>query len=312
MSKILIALVLACASVLAVGSKVLSVERTEASVNETANGTANETIREAQQDGYYEPAQYDDGFDIEVLVGGIPLDEYRARGKTYVEASEGQEYEIRVHNPLGVRVAVALAVDGLNTIDASHTTAYNASKWVVGPYQTITISGWQMSSSRARHFYFTTERNSYGARLGQTENLGVISAVFFRERTPRPIIVTPRTQGSSRPRQEDERGEYESAPEGQTSSSAQSGGARTQSVRPSPDTDDGYAATGIGRSVNNDVRWMNMELVQSPVAEVNVRYEFHDALVRLGVIPRPRPYPDPIRRRERATGFDGHRYSPEP
>ena len=48
------------------------------------------------------------------------------------------------------RVAVALSVDGLNTIDARHTSPWNASKWVLEPYETITIGGWQMSSERAR------------------------------------------------------------------------------------------------------------------------------------------------------------------
>src|SRR5437764_5945806 len=137
-----------------------------------------------------EPVVSDGGFEIEVLVNGTPLEEYAARGRRYVEALEGEEYEIRVHNPLGVRVAVALSVDGMNTIDARRTSAWDASKWVIEPYGTITISGWQMSSSRARRFYFTTESDSYGAKIGQTANLGVISAVFFREN--RPIVIVPR------------------------------------------------------------------------------------------------------------------------
>ena len=127
------------------------------------------------------------GFNVEILVNGRPLDEYQARGRSYVEAIEGAEYEVRLRNPLPYRVAVALSVDGLNTIDARRTSAWNASKWVIEPYGTISIGGWQMSSQRARRFYFTSERDSYGAKLGQTANLGVISAVFFRERRPIPI-----------------------------------------------------------------------------------------------------------------------------
>ena len=99
-------------------------------------------------------------FDLEVLVNGRPLAEYYARGRTYIEALQGAEYELRVRNGSPDRVAVALSVDGLNTIDARHTSAWNASKWVIEPYQTITISGWQMSSERARRFYFTNERDS--------------------------------------------------------------------------------------------------------------------------------------------------------
>ena len=71
------------------------------------------------------------GFQMEVLVNGRPLTEYYARGRTYVEALQGAEYELRLRNSSPDRVAVALSVDGLNTIDARHTSAWNASKWVI-------------------------------------------------------------------------------------------------------------------------------------------------------------------------------------
>src|SRR5215203_4955782 len=130
-------------------------------------------------------------FEMEVIVNGRPLAEYFARGRNYVEALEGAEYELRLRNTSPERVAVALSVDGLNTIDARHTSAWNASKWVIEPHQTITISGWQMSSERARRFYFTDERDSYGAKLEQTANLGVISAVFFKERRREGTVTPP-------------------------------------------------------------------------------------------------------------------------
>src|SRR5437868_9118929 len=149
------------------------------------------------QDGRVVPPRYG-GFDLEVLVGGSPLEVLYGRGRGYVEAREGEEYDLLLRNPLPVRVAVALSVDGLNTIDARRTSAWEASKWVVEPYATIRITGWQMSSRRARRFYFTTERDSYAARLGRTSDLGVITAVFYREVTPRPYPVTP-------PRYEDDR-----------------------------------------------------------------------------------------------------------
>src|SRR5262249_40305302 len=123
----------------------------------------------------------DNGFSVEVLIDGAPVAEYAARGRRYIEAFERAEYELRIHNPSSSRVAVALAVDGLNTIDARHTSAWDAHKWVIEPYGTIHVRGWQMSSENARRFYFTTERDSYAAKLGQAANLGVISAVFFRE-----------------------------------------------------------------------------------------------------------------------------------
>jgi hypothetical protein len=226
-------------------------------------------------------------FDLEVLVNGRPLTEYAARGKTYIEAIQGAEYELRVRNSSSDRIAVALSVDGLNTVDARHTSAWNASKWVIEPYQTITISGWQMSSERARRFYFTNERDSYGAKLGQTANLGVISAVFFRERG-RPISVTPPVHLPL----EKDRVESEQSARGQEAPAAKS----------RPTYDDDYAATGIGRNVRNDVQWVNMDLDSNPAGEVTIRYEYYSALLRLGVIPR-----EPLQRREDSRGF-----SPEP
>src|SRR6185436_11390356 len=87
--------------------------------------------------GFAAPAYYDGSFEVQILVDGRPLEEYAARGRTYVEALAGQEYEVRIRNPLPYRVAVALSVDGLNSIDARHTSAWNASKWVIEPYGTI-------------------------------------------------------------------------------------------------------------------------------------------------------------------------------
>src|SRR5258708_23610419 len=132
------------------------------------------------EESYTEPVVAENGFTVDVLVDRRPMTEYAARGRRYVEALENAEYEVRVHNPTGSRVAVALSVDGLNSIDARHTSAWDAHKWVIDPYGTISVRGWQMSSESARRFYFTTERDSYAAKLGQTANLGVISAVFFR------------------------------------------------------------------------------------------------------------------------------------
>lgn len=293
-------------ALLAVSAFTFSKLQTEAATNEIAPQ-------------YRQPVYSQPTFDVQVLVDGQPLEEYVARGKSYVEAIAGAEYELRIRNPLPYRVAVALSVDGLNTIDARHTTAWNASKWVIEPYGSINVSGWQMSSERARRFYFTSERDSYGAKLGQTTNLGNISAVFFRERRAYPVPIAPPPR--PRPYEEDSRRRNSEAPTGGTAESSadarDSAGsaqnaplARKGQITPQPD--DEYAATGIGRSVHNDVRWVNMELDSRPAAEIVIRYEYYPALVRLGVLPRPYPRPDPLGRRERASGFEDRRFSPEP
>lgn len=321
-------LIICCGlALIAVSAFKFSSAKTETLTPETAVDTSVDTSGEMSID-VAQRAIAERSFELEILVDGSPLAEYEARGKSYVEAIAGAEYEVRIHNPLPYRVAVALSVDGLNSIDARHTTAWNASKWVIEPYGTINISGWQMSSERARRFYFTSERDSYGAKLGQTANLGAISAVFFRELRPIRVPVTPPPPPSprrypiydedGRVRKESEAPSAGSPREG-ADSRAKSGGSnsadtlRRQSPAAQPMPDDEYAATGIGRSVQNDVRWVNMELDSRPAAEVSIRYEYYPALVRLGILPR-RYYerPDPLRRREGARGFEDRRFSPEP
>jgi len=181
---------------------------------------------------------------------------------------------------------VALSVDGLNTIDARHTDAFSASKWVLDPWETIDISGWQVSDRAARRFYFTAEGDSYGARLGKTENLGVIEAVFFRERE-RPIAQYHRDRSESH---------KEGAAAPPPSAAAQA-----------PRTDDDYAATGMGDRTRHDVTRVSIDLDPQPIARVRIRYEFAPQLVKLGILPSD---PSPLTRRERARGFDG--YCPEP
>jgi hypothetical protein len=269
------------------------------------------------EETYTEPAVAENGFTVDVLVDGRPMTEYPARGRRYVEALENAEYEVRVHNPTGSRVAVALSVDGLNSIDARHTSAWDAHKWVIEPYGTIHVRGWQMSGESARRFYFTTERDSYAAKLGQASNVGLITAVFFRER--QPVTIMPVTPAERRPpyKEEDRRIENQSAPEPKTAgeSSARSEGgrdaAKTRNAPAYPPPDDESAATGIGRSVRNDVQWIKMDLDPRPAGEITIRYEYRAALVRLGIIPRDYPRPDVLDRRERAQGFEP-KYCPQP
>jgi hypothetical protein len=220
-----------------------------------------------------------------------------------VEATKGKEYSIRIFNPLGIQIAVALSVDGLNTINAQHTEARLASKWVLEPYESVVINGWQVNDRQARRFFFTTEAKSYGAWLGRTENLGLISAAFFRER-PRPVL-----------HEEDEPRQSQALPQG-APATEKSKGAELQSQQrndqaasraPQPE----YAATGIGHRVRHEVQRVYMDLEERPFATLNLRYEFRPVLVKLGVVPAP-VIQDSLARRQRAQGFRDDTYCPEP
>lgn len=238
-----------------------------------------------------------DGFELSVLVDGAPRPELRKGPTVYVEALKGREYALRVTNPLGVRVGVALAVDGLNTIDASHGDAVSAVKWILDPGESIVLEGWQVNRSDARRFVFTGERDSYGAALGKTADLGVVEAVFFREKPRRPMPVTPRRRESRR----------DDAPEAAAAGPAPSASSRSAQESAAPALSDEYAATGMGERTRHDVTRVEVDLEQTPAARLRIRYEFRPQLVKMGLLPPP---DDRLARRERARGFEG--FCPEP
>ena len=241
--------------------------------------------------------------EVEVVVNGVPQRRYAHDGRWYVEALKGREYAIRMRNPYPVRVAVALSVDGLNTIDARHTAASDGRKWVIEPFQTITISGWQVNRAEARRFEFTTEARSYGQALGLTDNLGVISAVFFKERAP---VVMTLKEG----RNEQSGRLARTAPEAPAAAASQADGSSTaaDATTKLPAVEE-YAATGMGQRTGHAVRQVYLDLEGSPAQTVNIRYEFRPQLVRLGILPATRVV-DPLQRREGSRGFEAG-FSPE-
>src|SRR5262249_15258512 len=158
-----------------------------------------------------------------------------------------RDYVLRVTNPLPYRVAVALSVDGLNTIDAKHTDAWGATKWVLGPYESTVIPGWQVNGSTARRFTFTSEKRSYGAWLGKTEDLGVIEAVSNRRRgrEPRRLYYDSPSR-EDRPRDESGAGTMgapmeEPGSRQKDAERAAPSAPRTEAKKPQPQLSDDYA-----------------------------------------------------------------------
>lgn len=249
------------------------------------------------------------GYTMDVLVDGTPLQEYAARGARYIEALKGREYSVRLCNRTGERVAIALSVDGLNSIDARTTSAAAARKWILGPYETITLDGWQTSAATARRFFFTTEEQSYGAWLGRTKNLGLIAAAVFREKT-HPLVALQGDERRDEPRRPLAQGDASGAPapEAKQKDSAQAEpGLRSQAVPPSD-----LAATGIGAETSHPVRQIFFDSEDSPAAVLELRYEYHAGLVRLGILPEDGLCTDPLSRRERARGFEEPGFAPDP
>jgi hypothetical protein len=140
---------------------------------------------------------------------GYSFDAYaqRSDGPRYRESSvdgqaklyvrPGEEYSIVVNNPLPVRAAVAVSIDGLNSIDGSRTTPGRARKWMIAPHSSLSITGWQTGSDTARNFVFTPDDASFAQwkenKSGRhyTKNLGVIGVAWFWNREELEAALHP-------------------------------------------------------------------------------------------------------------------------
>jgi len=241
-------------------------------------------------------------FELTLMVDGRPAAEYPFRDKTYIEALRGRAFTLRLHNPTSDRIAVALSVDGLNVIDAKRTTALKATKWILSAGQTVEIPGWQVSGETSRRFFFTDTERSYAKWIGDTRNVGVIEAVFYREK-PRPSQPVTR-----------EPKPYSHAEEPQAQDSAPSarqkaaGDARSEgAAKDEAPLRESFAATGIGERTSFPVRWVEFDEDPTPAASVSLRYEYRRELIRLGVLSGE----GDLYARDRGRGFE-REYAPDP
>ena len=126
------------------------------------------------------------GFRVEVVDDseGVKPETVK-NGRPFVTASKGERYSVRLYNPLPVRVGVNLTVDGLNSISGQPSGIADGQKWMIEPFSSITIPGWQVSGGEARRFFFTEKPKTYakwrGDEMGKdlSANCGVIGAAYF-------------------------------------------------------------------------------------------------------------------------------------
>jgi hypothetical protein len=187
----------------------------------------------------------------------------RYQGSIYVR--EGGEYSVLVKNPLPVRVAVSVSVDGLNTIDGRSGRMSQGRKWIIQPYGSITIRGWQTGDNNLRKFVFTRPRYSYAAwrerRDGRrlTQNLGEIKVAYFWNREELRDVLSPPIEYG-----------YKNYPTDNLSS-------RRHMGLSAPSRFDQKAGTGMGRHEHNPVRAVNFHYNTGMYSERNVltiRYSF--------------------------------------
>jgi hypothetical protein len=121
--------------------------------------------------------------DLEIYdrTDGSTLPVYRHRGKLFVAGEPKHQYEIRIRNSSGRRVLAVTSVDGVNVV-TGQTAAEQQSGYVLGQHESVNIEGWRKSLHEVATFYFTSLGNSYAARTGRPDNVGVIGVALFRER----------------------------------------------------------------------------------------------------------------------------------
>jgi len=121
---------------------------------------------------------------------GSTLQTYSQYGKRYVPGEPGHRYALRLSNHTGQRVMVVLSVDGVNAV-TGQTAGADQNGYVLDPWQTTEIAGWRKSYSDIAQFVFTAIDDSYAARTGRPDNVGVIGMAVFRERAPVPVYPQP-------------------------------------------------------------------------------------------------------------------------
>ncbi|HEX2825933.1 MAG TPA: hypothetical protein VHP37_06275 [Burkholderiales bacterium] len=211
---------------------------------------------------------------------GSPLAVYARDGRRYVVGTPGHEYALRIRNTTGGRVLVVTSVDGVNVISGD-TAAASQSGYVLEPWGSVEIIGWRKSLERTAAFFFTEHRNSYAARTGRPNDVGVIGVAAFREKEH---IISRRDQAIAR---------GQAAPEAE-SAAGPAGSSADELARQEPSMRPPRASaklgTGHGRDEASRVTLVQFErATDSPAQTVAIQYDRRENLVAMGVIPAPSP-----------------------
>jgi hypothetical protein len=229
--------------------------------------------------------------DVEVVdrSDGRVLPVYAKDGRHWVVGTPGREYSIRIRNTGGARVLAVTSVDGVNVV-TGETASPAQSGYVLDGYGNVEIAGWRKSLARTASFYFTELPDSYAARTGRPDNVGVIGVALFRER-PQPI-ARPDAVGklAGEVARESTSPAPAAAPEAQAAGNAASKRAETfADERTRGAAQAGVPlGTGHGRSESSRAEVVRFERETAyPAETITIRYDRRESLVAMGVLPPP-------------------------
>jgi hypothetical protein len=225
--------------------------------------------------------------DVQVMdrASGETLPMYWHNGRWWVPGKPGGRYAVALTNRTGARTLAVVSVDGVNVV-SGESAAPDQTGYVLSRGQFAQITGWRKDMTRIAAFEFTALEQSYAARTGRPDNVGVIGVAVFRERTrptPPPAVLR---QESSR----DAGAAAAPAAEANASASDSARG-RTDEAQ----SKEQRLGTGHGRNERSPTSYTDFERAQSTPDElIAIHYDSRDNLLAMGVIPRPRPMPNPF------------------
>lgn len=205
---------------------------------------------------------------------------YLHEGRHYVAGQPGNEYEVRIRNRQRDDMLAVIAVDGVNVLSGD-TADWEQGGYVLGPQQAYALKGWRKSLDRVAAFYFTALPDSYAARTGRPDHVGVIGVAVFRRKPEPPAVVLPQP-----------------APRAAESAGPALADSASRAEAPAMAQKPARLGTGHGRSEHSVVTMTGFERASSTPAEViTIYYDSHSNLVAQGVIRQPvasRPLPLPF------------------
>jgi hypothetical protein len=195
---------------------------------------------------------------------GEPLAVFRHGGQDWLLGEFGERYVIVVENPTSERVEAVVSVDGRDAISGRVASFRRDRGYVVPAFGTTRIEGFRQSLDDVASFRFTRPEDSYSARRGTPQNVGVIGVAFFRERREAPLPREPLEESDAR------RAPRPAKPHGS--------GARGRAAPSSPRAEsDANLGTEYGETRASPVREVRFERASNtPVRVIRLRYD--DAL----------------------------------
>ena len=222
-------------------------------------------------------------------ITGETLPMYWHDGRWWVPGKPGNRYAVTLTNRSGGRTLTVISVDGVNVV-SGETAAHDQTGYVLNHGQHAQITGWRKNLARVAAFEFTALPNSYAARTGRPDNVGVIGVAVFREKVrympPPEPVSPPLSRSKSEGAQDSARaGAAAQAPASPSASNEASADARAERR----DQQQQRLGTGHGPSEYAPTQHVAFERAQlTPDEKIMIHYDSRDNLIAMGAIPQPR------------------------